>query len=261
MNAAGSSARWRSSSARGTPINATSNGAASAITLAREGALVVCADRSAQAADESARRIVANGGVASIVVADVAEANEIKAIVRACVERHGRLDVLHYNVGVEALGDLLELDEEEWDRVYAINLTGAMRSARAAMPLMIEQGGGSIIFTSSIASLKWSPTQFLSYSTSKAALNHMTRVIARQYAARQVRCNAIVAGLVDTPHAARLFPNAVAAAAGRTQRDARCPMSRQASPWDIANAALFLASDESSYVTGLELVVDGGVSL
>jgi NAD(P)-dependent dehydrogenase (short-subunit alcohol dehydrogenase family) len=103
--------------------------------------------------------------------------------------------------------------------------------------------------------------QFLSYSTSKAALNHMTRVNARQYAPHGVRCNVILPGLIDTPHAAALFPDEESARQGREMRNARCPMGRQGSPWDIANAALFLASDESSYVTGIELVVDGGLSL
>jgi len=245
----------------GTPADGTSNGAACAIAFARAGARVLCADVSPDAAQETVRRIAAEGGDASAVTADVRSAAQLQAMVEAGLQRHGRVDILHNNVGIEAFGDLLELTEASWDRVHEINLRGAMLAARAAMPHMIRQGGGSIINMSSIASRKWSPMQFLSYSTSKAALNHMTRVVARQYAPHQVRCNAIVAGLIDTPHATALYADAQAAAAGRAQRDARCPMGRQGSPWDIANAALFLASDESAYVTGLELVVDGGVSL
>ena len=103
--------------------------------------------------------------------------------------------------------------------------------------------------------------QFLSYSTSKAALNHMTRVVARQYASQQVRCNVILPGLIDSPHAAALYKTEEEKAKGREIRNARCPMGRQGSPWDVANAALFLASDESRYVTGLEMIVDGGLSL
>lgn len=245
----------------GTPGDGTSNGAACAIAFARAGARVLCADLSPDAAQETVRRIAAEGGEASAVAADVRSSAQLQAMVDTAVQRHGRIDVLHNNVGIEAFGDLLELTEASWDRVHDVNLRGAMLAARAAMPHMIRQGGGSIINMSSIASRKWSPMQFLSYSTSKAALNHMTRVVARQYAPQQVRCNAIVAGLIDTPHAAALYPDAEAAAKGRAQRDARCPMGRQGSPWDIANAALFLASDESAYVTGVELVVDGGVSL
>ena len=245
----------------GTPSNGTSNGAACAIAFARAGAHVLCADLSLDAAQETVRRIAVEGGTALAVAADVRSGEQLQAMTQTALHHHGRIDILHNNVGIEAFGDLLELTEESWDRVHDVNLRGAMLAARAAMPHMIRQGGGSIINMSSIASRKWSPMQFLSYSTSKAALNHMTRVVARQYAPHQVRCNAIVAGLIDTPHAAALYADADAAAAGHAQRNARCPMGRQGSPWDIANAALFLASDESAYVTGIELVVDGGVSL
>ena len=132
---------------------------------------------------------------------------------------------------------------------------------RAAVPHMIGQGGGSIINVSSIASLRWSPMQFLSYNVSKSALNRMTRVIARQYAPHHVRCNVILPGLIDSPHAAALVKTEAERIAAKQARDARCPMGHQGTPQDIAMAALFLASDESRYVTGLEMVVDGGVTL
>lgn len=238
-----------------------SNGAACAVTFAREGATVICADRSLQAAAASVQRIHDIGGIAEAFEADVRSSEQIGQMVDHCIARFGRIDVLHHNVGIEEFGDLLEVTEESWDRVHAINLKGPMLTAREVVPHMIRQGGGSIINISSIASRKWSPMQFLSYSTSKAALNHMTRVVARQYAQHQVRCNVIVPGLIDTPHAAALFKDEKGAQAGREMRNARCPMGRQGTAWDVANAALFLASDESSYVTGLELVVDGGLSL
>lgn len=238
-----------------------SNGAASAVTYAREGARVLCADRDLDAAQATVRRIFDIGGTAEAFLADVRSATQIQAMTAHCLERFGRIDVLHHNVGIEEFGELVEVTEESWDRVHAINLKGPMLTARAVVPHMIAQGGGSIINISSIASRKWSPMQFLSYSTSKAALNHMTRVVARQYAQHQVRCNVIVPGLIDTPHAAALFKTEDEAARGREMRNARCPMGRQGTAWDVANAALFLASDESSYVTGLELVVDGGLSL
>lgn len=240
---------------------AISNGAACAVTYAREGARVLCADRDPAAAEATVRRIREAGGEGEAFLADVRDAARIKAMVDHCIARFGRVDVLHHNVGIEEFGELVELTEESWDRVHAINLKGAMLSNREVVPHMIRQGGGSIINISSIASRKWSPMQFLSYSTSKAALNHMTRVNARQYAPHQVRCNVIVPGLIDTPHAAALYADEEAARRGREARNARCPMGRQGSAWDVANAALFLASDESSYVTGLELVVDGGLSL
>lgn len=238
-----------------------SNGAACAVTFAREGAKVLCADRSLDAARETVRRVQEIGGTAEALQADVLSADQIKAMVDHCLQRFGRVDVLHNNVGIEEFGELIEVTEESWDRVHAVNLKGAMLTSREVVPHMIRQQGGSIINTSSIASRKWSPMQFLSYSTSKAALNHMTRVVARQYAQHQVRCNVIVPGLIDTPHAAALFKNEEELRKGREMRNARCPMGRQGTAWDVANAALFLASDESKYVTGLELVVDGGLSL
>jgi NAD(P)-dependent dehydrogenase (short-subunit alcohol dehydrogenase family) len=237
------------------------NGAAAAITFAREGARVWCADRDLAAAEHTVRHIRAHGGVAETWQADVGSASQIEAMVEACMARFGRVDVLHYNVGIEVLGDLLAVTEAAWDLVHAINLKGAMLSSRAVVPHMIRQGGGSVIYVSSVAGRKWSPMQFLSYSTSKAALNHMARVNARQYAPRQVRFNVVVPGLIDTPHARALFGTEEEARLARQRRDARCPMGRQGSAWDVANAALFLASDESAYVTGLELVVDGGLSL
>lgn len=241
-----------------------SNGSACAILFAREGAQVVCVDRLLSAAQDTVARIEAEGlhGVARAVEADVRDAARIQQVVDDTVQDHGRIDVLHHNVGIEEFGELIEVQEDSWDRVHAINLKGPMLTARAVVPHMIRQGGGAIVNISSIASRKWSPVQFLSYSTSKAALNHMTRVVARQYAPHHVRCNVILPGLIDTPHAANLTAGDEAAKRkARDARHARCPMGHQGTAWDVAYAALYLASDESKYVTGLELVVDGGLSL
>ncbi len=240
---------------------APSNGSATAVLFAREGATVLCADISEPAAARTASEIAGIGGSAGTFVADAAETAQMDAAVAACVERYGRIDVLHYNVGIEAFGELIEVTDESWDRVFDINLKGAMAAARAAVRYMIEQGGGSIINVSSIASLRWSPMQFLSYNVSKAALNRMTRVIARQYAPHNVRCNVILPGLIDSPHAAALARTEAERIQAKKARDARCPMGHQGTPQDIAMAALFLASDESRYVTGLEMVVDGGITL
>ena len=241
-----------------------SNGAACAMLFAREGACVMCVDLSLAAAQETVRRIAEDAGpeaVAWAFEADVRDAVRIKAMVRDCMDRHGRIDVLHHNVGIEEFGELIEQTEESWDRVHAINLKGAMLTSREVVPVMVAQGGGSIINISSTASRKWSAMQFLSYSTSKAALNHMTHVVGRQYAPHNVRCNVILPGLIDTPHAANLFTGDEEIRRGREARNARCPMGHQGSPWDIACAALFLASDESRYITGQQFVIDGGLGL
>ena len=238
-----------------------SNGSAAAVTFARHGATVLCADISPKAAERTVAEIQAIGGRASAIQVDVAKTDQIDATIAACIERYGRIDILHYNVGIEAFGELIEVTDDSWDRVFDINLKGAMASARAAVPHMIKRKSGSIIMVSSIASLRWSPMQFLSYNVSKAALNRMTRVIARQYAPHHVRANVILPGLINSPHAAALFKTDAERDAAMAARDARCPMGHQGTPEDIANAALFLASEESRYVTGLELVVDGGATL
>jgi len=132
-----------------------------------------------------------------------------------------------------------------------------------AIPHLERQGGGVILNISSVASLRWSPVPYFPYQTSKAALNHMTRVIARQYAAKKIRCNAILPGMIDTPHIRHYYRDLPPEEVERImqQRDQACPMGRQGSPWDVARAALFLASDDASYITGIELVVDGGLTL
>lgn len=244
-----------------TPADQVGNGAACALTFAREGALVVCTDRNLAAARETAALIQQEGGQALALEMDVTDSAQVAAVVDEVLARHHRIDVLHYNVGIEIQGDLLQVEDEDWNQVMNINLKGAMAVTRAVMPGMRARRAGSIIHVSSTASLKWSPMQFLSYSTSKAGLNHMTRVIARQYAPDQVRCNCIIPGMIRTPHADALYTSAEEAAEGHRFRDSRCPMGRQGSPWDIAKAALFLASDDSAYVTGVQLVVDGGASL
>ena len=239
------------------------NGTATAIRFAQEGAVVVCTDRQLALAEQAVAHVKAYvpDAIAVAYELDVSDSSDIDATIARVMGEIGCIDVLHNNVGIEVQGDLLQSNDEDWDKVMKINLRSAMATSRAVLPYMKRQAAGSIINVSSTASLKWSPMQFLSYSTSKAALNHMTRVIARQYAPDQIRCNCVVPGMIRTPHADALYANLDEAALGHQSRDARCPMGRQGTPWDVANAALFLASDESAYVTGLMLVVDGGSSL
>jgi NAD(P)-dependent dehydrogenase (short-subunit alcohol dehydrogenase family) len=239
-----------------------SNGSASARLYAREGARVLCVDRNLQAAQRTVDEIRESGGEALPFEADVCSKGQLAAMARYCDEQYGSVDVLHNNVGIEIVSELEEIREEDWDRVFAVNLKGVMLACQQVIPRMVRQGGGSIINISSIASRKWSPMPFLAYNTSKAGLNHMTRVLARRYAEYHVRSNVIVPGLIDTPHAAHLTVGDEAAVqAARDARNQRCPMGHQGTAWDVAYAALFLASDESRYVTGTEIVVDGGLGL
>jgi NAD(P)-dependent dehydrogenase (short-subunit alcohol dehydrogenase family) len=246
-----------------TPGAAIGNGRATAIVFAREGASVVLVDRDAASAAETQRQIAAEGGEASVVEADVTRADACVGMAAEAIRRYGRIDVLHNNVGIEIAGDPVSTTEEDWDRVHDVNLKAPFLLCKHAIPHMERQGGGAIVNVSSVASVRWSPVPYFSYHTSKAALNHMTRVIARQYAAKKIRCNVILPGLIDTPHVRHYFRDRAPEDVERVmrQRDHACPMGRQGTPWEVARAALFLASDDASYVTGVELVVDGGLTL
>jgi NAD(P)-dependent dehydrogenase (short-subunit alcohol dehydrogenase family) len=222
------------------------NGKATAVTFAREGAQVFCVDRNAAAAQETVKIIASEGGTAAAFTADVSRAAEVGAMVAACLKTYGRIDVLDNNVGIAEMGNVVEVSEADWDRVFAVNLKSAYLSMKHVIPEMARQGGGSIINISSIASIRHLGISYVSYATTKAAMNQMT--------------------LMKTPMVEHSAGLASSYGAGDVEamwraRDAQVPMGHMGDAWDVANAALFLASDESKYVTGIELVVDGGVTL
>jgi NAD(P)-dependent dehydrogenase (short-subunit alcohol dehydrogenase family) len=241
------------------------NGKATAVTFAREGAEVFCVDRNAAAAEETVGIIKSEGGKAAAFTADVSRAAEVEAMVDACLKAYGRIDVLDNNVGIAEMGSVVEVTEAEWDRVFAVNLKSAYFAMKRVIPVMVKQGGGSIINISSIASIRHVGISYVSYGTSKAAMNQMTRTTAVEFAADYVRVNAILPGLMKTPMVEHSAGLAASYAAGDVEamwraRDAQVPMGHMGEAWDVANAALFLASDESRYITGIELVVDGGLT-
>lgn len=242
------------------------NGKATAVTFAREGAQVFCVDRNAAAAEETVRIITSEGGKAAAFTADVSRGSEVEAMVAACLKTYGRIDVLDNNVGIAEMGSVVEVTEAEWDRVFAVNLKSAFLAMKHVIPVMQKQGGGSIINISSVASIRHLGISYVSYGTSKAAMNQMTRTTAVQFARDHVRVNAILPGLMKTPMVEHSAGLASSYAAGDVEamwraRDAQVPMGHMGDAWDVANAALYLASDESKYVTGLELIVDGGITL
>jgi NAD(P)-dependent dehydrogenase (short-subunit alcohol dehydrogenase family) len=239
------------------------NGKAVALLFAREGASIAAVDLKLDTAERTAREIEAEGGTALALAGDVSRASDVEAIVAATIARFGRIDVLHNNVGIERIGDPVSTTEEDWDRVHDVNLKGPFLMCKHVLPHMLKNGGGAIVNVSSVASLRWSPVPYFPYHTSKAGLNHMTRVIARQYAAQGIRCNAVLPGMIDTPHIRHHFRDAAPEDVERAmqQRSRVVPMGRQGSPWDVARAALFLVSDEAAYITGVELIVDGGLTL
>jgi NAD(P)-dependent dehydrogenase (short-subunit alcohol dehydrogenase family) len=241
------------------------NGKASAVTFAREGAAVLCVDRNGSAAEETVGIIKGEGGNATAFTADVSRASEIEAMVDACLKAYGRVDVLDNNVGIAEMGSVVEVTEAEWDRVFAVNLKSAFLAMKHVIPVMQKQGGGSIINISSIASIRHLGISYVTYGASKAAMNQMTRTSAVQFARDHIRVNAILPGLMKTPMVQHSAGLAASYAAGDVEamwraRDAQVPMGHMGDAWDVANAALFLASDESKYVTGIELVVDGGIT-
>jgi NAD(P)-dependent dehydrogenase (short-subunit alcohol dehydrogenase family) len=242
------------------------NGKATAVTFAREGAQVFCVDRNAAAAKETVEIIASEGGKATAFAADASRAADIEAMVAACLKAYGRIDVLDNNVGIAETGSVVEVSEADWDRVFAVNLKSAYLAMKHVIPVMTEQGGGSIINISSIASIRHLGISYVTYGTTKAAMNQMTRTTAVEFAAKKIRVNAILPGLMKTPMVEHSAGLAASYAKGDVEamwraRDAQVPMGHMGDAFDVANAALFLASDESKYVTGIELVVDGGITL
>ena len=242
------------------------NGKATAVTFAREGAQVFCVDRNAAAARETVEIITGEGGNAAAFTADVSREAEVEAMVSACLKAYGRIDVLDNNVGIAEVGGVVEISEADWDRIFAINLKGVMLAMKYAIPFMLKGGGGSIVNISSIASIRYTGVPYSTYYASKAAINHLTRTTAVEYAARGVRVNAVLPGLMKTPMVEHSAGLAAAYGKGDVEamwraRAAQVPMQRMGDAWDVANAAVFLASEEARYITGIELVVDGGVTL
>ena len=242
-----------------TPGPTVGNGKAMALLFARAGASVICVDRSLERADATVAAIREEGGDALALAADVSDPDEAAGIARTALETFGRIDVLANNVGIGGAGDgpAKHLTEEAFDRILSVNFKAAWLVIRACLPIM-EKTGGSIINISSLASL--AGAQMLAYETSKAAMNRMTQSVALSGARHGVRCNAILPGLMDTPMAIvgiserrGISPDDL-----RAERAARVPMGHMGTGWDTAHAALFLASEEARFITGVLLPVDGG---
>ena len=239
------------------------NGRAIAMVFAREGARQVGVDLHLAAARETARLIAAEGHELVALAADVTKEEDLRRVVDAALERFGRIDVLVNNVGGSIPGGPEEIDPEAWHAQFHHNLHYVYLSTRIVAPIMVKQGGGSIVNLSSIAGLRHLGNELAAYAASKAGLQHFSRVVAVRYAPKNVRVNTVIPGLMNTPLVAARLAHQQAggdAVALIAKRHARPPMGRMGEAWDVAYAALYFACDESKYVTGAELVVDGGLT-
>ena len=230
------------------------NGKAAALLFAREGAKVVLVNRNEERARKLAKEIVAEGGEADVFAGDLSEPGVADSMAAFATARFGGVDVLHNNVGIGGPGTAESTSLEDWNHMFQVNLTGALLCIRACIPEMRKRGGGSIINISSIAGATglMRETGAVAYTTTKAGLHGLTMSVAADYAAEQIRCNCIIVGTVYTPMVGHYDD------AARDRRRRGVPLQTEGTGWDIGWAAVYLASDESRWVTGAFIPVDGG---
>ena len=244
------------------PGEGMGNGRAVTLRFAQEGAKVMAVDRDLNSAEETVSMVKNEGGECFAFEADVTKEAMLGDAIAAAQKRWGRIDILHYNVGVSIAGgdtELLDFTEETFDRVSAINLRGAIMACKHVIPVMRQQRAGAIIMISSLGALEKYP--YVAYKATKAAMIAFTKQVAIQNAEYGIRANAILPGLMDTPMAVetRVRVSGKSRAQITAERDARVPLRhKMGTAWDVANAALFLASDEANFITGVALPVDGG---
>jgi NAD(P)-dependent dehydrogenase (short-subunit alcohol dehydrogenase family) len=234
-------------------------GRQAAIAFAREGARVVAADVSVRAGEETVAQITRTGGAALFVAADVSREDDVRGMVAQTVNRFGRLDVLYNNAGIfpEKDGSVVDVEEAVWDQVLAVNLKGIYLCCKHAIPELLTAGGGSIINVASFVALVGCTVPQDAYTASKGGVIALTKSLAVQFGPRQIRTNAIAPGPIETP---LLTSWLLANPEAKKRRLDRIPMGRFGRPEDIVQMALYLASDESTWVNGSVLVVDGGIT-
>lgn len=248
----------------GTSAPGVSIGKACSIAMARSGACVAALDFSMDAARDTVQVIESEAGTATAYQADVSDLTQMQTAIDAVIADYGRIDILQINAGIGKVGGPAETSLEDWDRIQKVNVESILIAAKLIIPEMIKHGGGSVIGVSSVAGMRYLGYPHLAYGVTKAAVIHFIRMLAQQYAKDGIRANTIVPGLIDTPrihkNVAKVFdPNADLDRA-RAARDRQVPMGRMGTAWEIASVATFLASDDASYITGTEIVVDGGLT-
>ncbi len=240
------------------------NGRAMAVRFAEEGARIFAVDRDASALVETVQRVKDLGGVLATGFCDVTSAASIEAMVQACIAEYGRIDILVNNVGGSAKGGPVEMSEEIFDAQIDHNLKSVFLTCKHVLPHMLAQGGGAIVNMSSTSGLRWTGSAQIAYAATKAAVIQFSRVLAVQYAKQGIRVNTVVPGQLHTPMVEVRLAGQRAGGDAKAlleQRQARIPLPFMGDGRDTANAALFLASDEARFITGTEILVDGGMSV
>ena len=241
------------------------NGKATAVLLARQGAKIFAIDVNDVAADETCELIEEEGGEAVAHRCDMTVASDVDAAIKACVDRYGGVDILVNNVGGSAAGDPVSMSEEVWDAQIDLNLKTAFLGCKYVLPIMERQESGVIVNISSIAGLRQhiAGRVNVAYSATKAGLISFSQTTAMKYVKSGIRCNTVVIGVMHTPLVEQRLVRQLGADDAATliaQRHAQVPIGRMGDAWDAAHAVLFLVSDEARYITGTELIVDGGIS-
>lgn len=245
-----------------TPGVTVGNGRATALRFAREGAIVVAVDKHLDWAQETVDQIRSDGCTATAWAADVTDENSLQAMVAEVMRIHARIDILHNNVGISGAGGdgpLETLSQDAFDLIFAVNLRGMAMTCKQVLPIMKQQKQGVVVNVGSVAAL--SINNNVAYKTTKAGVIALTQNVALQYAALGIRANCILPGLIETPMAVETRVKMTEASREEilAGRHARVPLrGRMGTAWDIANAAVFLASDEAHFITGISLPVDGG---
>ena len=236
------------------------NGKAAAAAYARAGARVVAIDLNHEAATATSDLIRSEGHEATSLAADATVWPDVQRSVDAALAKYGRVDILHNNVGITSQGGPVETSEAVWDRVMTINVKSMFLTCKAVLPLMEAQGSGAIVNIGALGGVRWTGYAYCAYAASKGAVNSLTQSVALQYAAKGIRANCILPGVMDTPHIYKqisgFYDNKEAMVAARNKLS---PTGRMGDGWDVAHAAVFLASDEAKYINGVELLVDGGM--
>ena len=237
-------------------------GCAIAVLLARQGAHIYGGNRSIASTVVTQKRIRSEGGICDVVATDATSSESVKTLVDGCMAKYGRIDILINNVGGSQPGDPATISENVWNSQMDINLKSVYMSCHYVLPIMEKQGSGCVVSIASIAGLRFIGKPQVAYSASKAALIHLMKTTAMIYAGRGVRLNTVIPGLMHTPYIDQI---AMKYGAEDMQeymkmRDQQVPMGKQGNAWDVANAVLFLVSEEAGYITGQEIVVDGGIT-